>query len=88
MSDDRNIALLEEMNQHLAIIVKVMAQTNIAGLTQREAVERLASWGLNAKTISSITGYGVASVAPIMSRSKKQPTSKAKSARQSARVQA
>ena len=74
INDERAIALLEEMNQHLAVMAKVMAQTNIAGLSQREAVERLASWGLNAKTISAMTGYGVASVAPVISRSKKRST--------------
>ena len=72
-TEDRTIELLEQMNQHLALIAKVITHGNIAGLKQRDAVERLAAFGLNAKAISSVTGYGVSSVAPILSRLKNRP---------------
>lgn len=69
--DDATIELLTEINERLRQLLALTAATQVSGLSQREAVEKLGSVGLSAKSISEITGFPVTSVAPALSRAKK-----------------
>lgn len=69
-SDEKVVALLEQVHEKLRWLVSLTAASHVAGLSQKEAVEKLGVIGLPAKAISELTGYPVTSVAPALSRSK------------------
>ena len=64
MNGETHVAeLLSQINERLGQLVALTAATHVAGLSQREAVEKLGAVGLTAKTISEITGFPLTSVA-------------------------
>ncbi len=68
-----NVAItdaLESISQQLNTVIRLVAASQIEGLNQKETVEHLGRIGLDARTISEISGHPVTSVAPTLSRLK------------------
>lgn len=63
--------LLTEINERLGNLVALMAAQHVAGLGQKDAVEKLGAIGLSAAAINEATGIPKGTVSPILSRAKK-----------------
>ncbi len=75
-ADEKVVAILEQVHEKLRWLVSLTAASHVAGLSQKEAVEKLGAFGMSAKAISEITGYPETSVAPALSRAKKADKAK------------
>lgn len=70
MTDDAQLA---EIARYLRVLVALEVRKATDGKTKQQSVEMLSNAGLDAGTIADLTGIPKTTVAPIVSRLKKNP---------------
>lgn len=69
-SDEGIAKALDSISDQLRTLVRLVAASQIQDFNQKDTVEHLGRLGLDARTISEISGYPITSVAPALSRLK------------------